>query len=111
MPLYVLDVGLRSELAQNPKKWGFEIHNSSHLNMDEWRYYSIARSYIPGIITYIKNALTRNEVDYLYKEYSRRGLLLGISANAQKFNILGPYMPFSVRSKLKSLMIKHLYYI
>ena len=84
MPLEMINVGLRSELAANPEEYGFKIHSTHEFSKGEWDYYTIARSYVPGIITYTRNSLSRKEAEHLFTEYNKRGLL---SRNGVEFRL------------------------
>jgi hypothetical protein len=108
MPLEAINVGIRSAIASDPERWGFKIHSAHELVRSEWSHYTLARSYMPGIITYTKNSLTRSEVEFLFNEYNKNSLLnkRGIEYGLYKYGLgwlkkARRYLPFGLSNWLK----------
>ncbi|MFH1402817.1 MAG: radical SAM protein [Candidatus Altiarchaeota archaeon] len=113
MPLESINVGIRSSVASDPERWGFEIKSTHEFSESDWEYYTLARSYIPGIITYTRNSLSRSEAERIFEEYNRHGLLnkRGLEYGLHKYGLgwlkkYRRYIPFSISNWLKLQYLK-----
>lgn len=117
LSLQSIDIGLRTSFSRDIN-CGFKTVSTSSFKEELWSNYSLAHSYVPGMITYVKNALTRAETDYIFEMYAKNRLTtswnleyLLYTLRLNRLKGMRKYVPIYVKSKLKSYYVKNQQYI
>jgi hypothetical protein len=111
--LNVADLRLRSRLLDDPEANGFGFTHSGCLDPKLWSGSSLMHCFIPGTFTYVRNSLTRGQLDGIYEEYMRAGLSIDFDWRLANLGLGGikslkRLLPRRMRARLNLAMKRQL---